>query len=133
MLLPLFESLKEKLITAPILAFPDMNKPFILTCDASKSAICYILSQMGDDNKEHVASYNGRSLRPSVKNYGITELECLSVIDAVEHYYAYLKSQPFKIITDHQAIKYIQNFKHQNPRLMRWSLKLQNLDFTVEY
>jgi hypothetical protein len=72
-------------------------------------------------------------LRPSEKNYGITELECLSVIDAVEHYYVYLTSQPFKIITDHQAIKYIQNFKHQNPRLMRWSLKLQNWDFTVEY
>ena len=59
-----------------------MNKPFILTCDASKSAIGYILSQIGDDNKEHVISYNGRSLRPSEKNYGITELECLSVIDA---------------------------------------------------
>jgi poly(3-hydroxyalkanoate) synthetase len=38
-----FEFLKEKLINAPILAFPDMNKPFILTCDASKSAIGYIL------------------------------------------------------------------------------------------
>ena len=56
----------------------DMNKPFILTCDASKSAIGYILSQLGDDNKEHVISYNGRSLRPSEKNYGITKLECLS-------------------------------------------------------
>ena len=114
-----FESLKEKLITTPILAFPNMNKPFILTCDASKSAIGCILSQLGDDNKEHVISYNGRSLRPSEKDYGITELECLlSVIDAVEHYYAYLASQPFKIITDHQAIKYIHNFKHQNPRLL---------------
>ena len=57
-----FESLKEKLITAPILAFSDMNKPFILTCDASKSAIGYILSQIGDDNKEHVISYNGKIL-----------------------------------------------------------------------
>ena len=114
-----FESLKEKLITTPILAFPNINKPFILTCDASKSAIGCILSQLGDDNKEHVISYNGRSLRPSEKDYGITELECLlSVIDAVEHYYAYLASQPFKIITDHQAIKYIHNFKHQNPRLL---------------
>jgi hypothetical protein len=74
-----------------------------------------------------------RSLRPSEKNYGIIELECLSIINAVEHYYVYLTSQPFKIITDHQAIKYIQHFKHQNPRLMRWSLKLQNLDFAVEY
>jgi hypothetical protein len=38
---------------------------------ASKSAIGYILSQLGDDNKEHVASYNGRSLRPSVRNYDL--------------------------------------------------------------
>ena len=58
-----------------ILAFPDMNKPFILTCDASKSAIGYILSQIGDDNKEHVISYNGRSLRPGgiqtrIQKYG---------------------------------------------------------------
>ena len=49
-----FESLKRKLITAPILAFPDMNKPFILTYDVSKSAIGYILLQLGDDNKVHV-------------------------------------------------------------------------------
>jgi hypothetical protein len=49
-----FESLKEKLITVPILAFPDMNKPFILTYDASKITIGYILLQLGDDNKEHV-------------------------------------------------------------------------------
>jgi hypothetical protein len=42
-------------------------------------------------------------------------------------------NQPFKIYTDHKAITYIKNIKSDNPRLIRWALKLQNLDFTVVY
>lgn len=40
-----FETLKRKLTSVPILAYPNMNKPFILTTDASNSAIGFILSQ----------------------------------------------------------------------------------------
>jgi len=53
-----FKTLKQTLITAPVLGYPNFNKPFILACDASGSAIGYILSQLGDDNKEHVIGYN---------------------------------------------------------------------------
>lgn len=49
-----FELLKEKLTNTPLLAYPDFRKQFILSCDASGMAIGYILSQIGDDNKEHV-------------------------------------------------------------------------------
>lgn len=128
-----FECLQDKLISAPILKFPNFDFKFILTTDSSRIALGYILSQKDCKGREHVIAYGGRSLKASEKNYGITELECLSVIDAIDKYYVYLTHQPFTIVTDHFAIKYIQNFKHQNPRLLRWSLKLQNLDFTVEY
>jgi hypothetical protein len=52
-----FKTLKQALITAPVLGYPNFNKPFILACDASGSAIGYILSQLGDDNKEHVIKF----------------------------------------------------------------------------
>lgn len=84
-----------------ILAYPDMNQPFILTCDASSSAIGYILSQIGEDNKEHVIAYEGRTLRTCEQNYTITELKFLSIIEAVRQYHVYLTNQPFKIYTDH--------------------------------
>jgi hypothetical protein len=37
-----FKTLKQALITAPVLGYPNLNKPFILACDASSSAIGYI-------------------------------------------------------------------------------------------
>ena len=40
-----FQNLKERLITEPVLIFPDFSKPFIVTTDASGYAIGGILSQ----------------------------------------------------------------------------------------
>lgn len=52
-----FEILKNALISTTILAFPDMSKPFTLTCDASGFAIVYILGQVDDNKKERVIFY----------------------------------------------------------------------------
>ena len=41
-----FEKLKEALCSPPVLAYPDLTKPFILTTDASGTAIGYILGQL---------------------------------------------------------------------------------------
>jgi hypothetical protein len=39
-----FKTLKQALITAPVLGYHNLDKAFILACDASSSAIGYILS-----------------------------------------------------------------------------------------
>lgn len=63
-----FETLKEKLISAPILAYPDISKSFILTCDASDSAVGYVLGQIDNDKREYVISYGGKSLSADQKD-----------------------------------------------------------------
>ncbi len=40
-----FQKLKTCMVTTPVLIYPNMHKPFILSCDASGEAISYILSQ----------------------------------------------------------------------------------------
>jgi hypothetical protein len=39
----------------------------------------------------------------------------------------------FLVRTDHAALAYLQNFSGHNGRLLRWSLKLAQLDFVVEH
>jgi hypothetical protein len=41
-----FEGLKQKLCTTPVLAYPNFKLSFIITTDASKTAIAAILSQV---------------------------------------------------------------------------------------
>ena len=55
-----FKTLQHKLVSAPILSYPDPNRPFILTCDASDTSVGYVLGQLNDDNKEYVIAYGGK-------------------------------------------------------------------------
>lgn len=49
-------SLKEHLLNAPILQFPDWNLPFILTTDASSVALGAVLSQITEGRDHPIAS-----------------------------------------------------------------------------
>ena len=123
-----FETLKTALI---VLGYPNFNKSFILSCDASGSAIGYILSQKGDDNKEHVIGYGGRALTPTEKHYTVTEQELLALVSAVQYFHIYLINQKFVVYTDHKALSWLKTMKHTNSRLIRWALKLQAYNFEV--
>ena len=55
-------SIKKALTEAPVLAYPDYSKPFILETDASLKGLGVVLSQKGDDNEIRVIAYASRSL-----------------------------------------------------------------------
>ena len=74
------EVLKLKLISASVLAYPDFGKPFVLETDASIQGLGAVLSQVQEDGRPHPIAYASRSLSPSEKNYGITDLETLAVV-----------------------------------------------------
>ena len=57
-----FNQLKKALTEAPVLAYPDYSKPFILETDASLKGLGVVLSQKGDDNEIRVIAYASQSL-----------------------------------------------------------------------
>ena len=129
------DKLKTALTTAPILAFPDMEKPFILTCDASRSGLGYILGQLDHEGKERVIEYNGRSLQAAEKNYSATELECLAIVQGIKTFKAYLSTgRKFTIVTDHKALKTLNTLNTStNDRIARWHMLLTGYRYEVVY
>jgi hypothetical protein len=57
-----FDELKRRLVTAPILAYPDLSRPFQLYTDASYSGLGAVLGQKDKDGNDRVISYASRSL-----------------------------------------------------------------------
>ena len=72
-------TLKEKILTSPLLVFPDFPKPFLLEMDASKEGLGAILSQKQDDGRFHPVAFGSHSLMPTEKNYHSSKLEFLAL------------------------------------------------------
>ena len=84
-----------------------MNKDFILTTDASGSAIGHILGQLDDSGREYVIAYGGKVMRPEEMKWGVTDLECLAVIDGFETCNDYLSCRKDPVYTDHSSLNYL--------------------------
>ena len=125
-----FDTLKAALTSPPILAYPNFEKPFLISCDASKFGLGYILGQKDDSGHERVIAYGGRTLSNAERKYTVTEQELLAVISAIKEFRHYL-TNPFVLYTDHIALKWLKTNSDLNGRLSRWALLLQQYDFEV--
>ncbi len=125
-----FMQLRKLLCEAPVLAYPDFSKEFILQTDASGYALGAVLSQIFEE-KERPIAYASRTLRQGEKNFSTIEKECLAIIFAIKHFHCYLFGRKFKLITDHAPLRWLMNMKEPTGRLARWSLALQQYDFDI--
>ncbi|UYV63009.1 hypothetical protein LAZ67_2002835, partial [Cordylochernes scorpioides] len=128
-----FDTLKECLTTKPVLHLFKEGLPCQLFCDASLQGIAGVLKQQHPDGTLHPVQYYSRALRPHEKNYTITELECLAVIDSVEKFRIYLAGVRFTIFTDHHALQWLKTLKNPTGRLFRWSLKMSAYEYDIKY
>ena len=72
--------LKDALTSAPVLAYPDYSKPFILETDASFKGLGAVLTQEDDEGNSRIISYASHMLKPydrSMRNYSSAKLELL--------------------------------------------------------
>ncbi|GKE17417.1 reverse transcriptase domain-containing protein [Tanacetum coccineum] len=118
-----FNTLKKKLIEAPILIAPDWDLPFKLMCDASDFAIGAVLGQRHEKHFKLI-HYASKTMTEAESRYTTTEKEMLAVVYAFEKFWSYLILNKSIVYTDHSALKYLFAKKDSKARLLRWVLLL---------
>ena len=111
-------------MSKPILKMVEILKPFSLQVDASDLGIGVIVLQEENGKKVPVA-YDSRKLKQSERSYAVIEKECLGLVWTVQKLSRYLNGMPLTFEIDHCPLKYLNEAKLKNARLMRWALILQ--------
>jgi len=85
------------------------------------------------DGVKRPIAYASRQLNTAEQAYTASEAEMLALVWATKYFRCYLYGTKFIVRTDHSTLTYLRNFADLNSRLLRWSLKLSELDFVVEH
>ena len=104
------------MITAPILAFPNMGskESLIVTVDSSSEGIGYVLSQrqMSDINSklvERPICYGSTHLRGTQKKIGSTDLELNGVCFTFKKLDCWIRGVKFILIMDNKSLTFLMN------------------------
>jgi hypothetical protein len=118
-----YQTLKNKLVDAPILALPKSGKHFTVYTDASRIGLSCVLMQEG-----RVIAYGSRQLRKHEGNYPTHDLELAVVVFALKSWRHYLYGESCDIYTDHKSLKYIFTQTELNLRQRRWLKLIKDYD-----
>ena len=77
-----------------------------------------------------VISYWSRQLSKAEKNYSTI---ALGAVSSIREFYAYLYGFPFTLVTDHNPLTSLKNIRDVGGRLARWTLFLQQFNFSLKY
>ncbi|GJZ13169.1 putative reverse transcriptase domain-containing protein [Tanacetum coccineum] len=123
-----FQTLKDKLCSAPILALPQGAENFIVYCDASHKGLGAVLMQ-----NEKVIAYASRQLKIHEKNYTTHDLELGAVVFALKIWRHYLYETKCMVFTDHKSLQHILDQKELNMRQRCWLELLSDYDCEIHY
>ena len=130
------DEVKNLLTTAPVLAYPDYKKLFILETDASNDGLGAVLSQE-QGGKVKVIAYASRGLRGgecNMENYSSRKLELLALKWAVcDKFRELLFGSKVVIYTDNNPLTYLQSKSKLKAIEQRWAAELASFDFTTKY
>ncbi len=127
-----FDTLKQSLVEAPVLQYPDFEKQFVLYTDASDLACGAVLTQ--EVNGVHLPiAYSSRAFTKGERNKAVIEKELLAIYFAIKHFQPYLYGVRFQIYTDHRSLIFLYTMKDPTSRLTRIRLELEEYDFEIKY
>ena len=128
-----FQELIQRMISPPVLAYPNYAFPFLLRIDASREGLGAVLCQE-QEGCTRVIAYASRSLRKGELNYPAHKLEFLALKWAVtQKYHDYLYGHHFVVTTDNNPLTYVLTTAKLDATGHRWLAELASYDFKLVY
>ena len=134
-----FDHLKAACLQAPILSFPDFNKPFLLETDTSRRGLGTVLSQKQADGWYHLIAYASHVMNETEQRYHLNKQEFLALKWTVtEQFHEYLSPygknrNKFVVRTDNNPLTYIFSSANLDAARQRWVAHLASYNFSLEY
>jgi len=123
-----FETVKEKLTKAPILALPNFTQTFEIECDASNIGIGVVLLQEG-----HPIAYFSEKLKGSHLNYSTYDKKHYALVRALQNWQHYLFPKEFMIHSDHESFKYLKSQNKLNKIHAKWVEFLEQFPYVIKH
>lgn len=127
-----FQDLRSDFHERLLLNNPDYDQPFIVRTDSSDFSLGGELLQI-QNGVEVPICFVSRILKGHEIKYSTPEKEMLSLCYTLTRLRFYLIGNHFTIETDHSALQFLMNNRFTNNRIYRWSLLLQEYQFTVKH
>ena len=134
-----FDHLKAACLQAPILAFLDFNRPFLLEMDASRKGLGAVLSQKQADGRYHPITYASHVVNETEQRYHSNKQEFLTLKWVVtEQFHKYLlpygkNRNEFVVCTDNNLLTYIFSSANLDAAGQCWVARLTSYNFSLEY
>ena len=129
-----FKLLKEKFMENPVLISPQVDKDYVIHCNASKYSYSGILqkTRLGTEELALVAYFSGNFDKTQVK-WNITEKEAYAIYKSVKKFAFYITGVRTTVFSDHKPLKNFFEGGMNITKLDRWSLELQEFDISLEF
>ena len=136
-----FDELKKHLTSIPLLAYPDLYKPYILYTDASDKAIGACLTQPCESSDSFIPGikdevpihFLSHKLSDTQTRWSTIEKEAFAIHFALQRLDHYLHNAEFVIRTDHKPLKYLLDAPMQNRKIQLWALGIAGYNCKIEY
>ena len=129
-----FDTVKKVVENAPILRYPNFDKPFVVITDASNYAIGGALLQHNTNGQLQPIEFCSKKLTANELNWHVAEKEAYAVIYSLEKWERFLMGHHNTVYTDAKNLESLFNKSrcHKN-RLWRWALRVSPFSFTAKY
>ena len=112
-----FNTVRHAIAHAPLLHFPDFNKPFFLATDASSLGIGGVLYQPNSANEDiqanNIIAICSKKLNDTQRRYSTYKKELYAIVYCLRQFHAYIWGHhKLVIITDHMPLTYISHQQH---------------------